>query len=467
MLSFATEFPVSNQCSRSDFVQAIKSWVLDSPHTVFDEADMLVLFNDDNSNIQKHNQSINILMIDKNSEFYFGVRHLATDKNIDWITEIAFSKNNFEAWVSVRTFREVPGPVVQVPAAKKPVVVRTLLDGLGGGADGELIASFRPHFLNNDDISKASSIILDKQIRHLPVVYISCDFHGKYYLDSSSIASDLCGMAHVVVEPNRAFSCRLQLDVASKNAYGGMIGIYWPDATGQRSFFNPRDFHRRSDLKKSIIDTVRSALLNRRPIYDCTWSAVQVMYSRKEYEYLKSSGSQNIDEYVRIFDYEQKTKDEKILSAENEIRRLKSEIKQHENRSPSKNGIWLSINKEQEYDEGEFLEIIFDAINDSIGRVESEGRRYHVLNDIKNSNESGNYLKSKKEALKNLLRSYKSMDARIRSGLVEMGFLISEEGKHYKLIYRGDRRYTSSLAKSGSDVRGGLNSASDICKKIF
>jgi hypothetical protein len=48
-----------------------------------------------------------------------------------------------------------------------------------------------------------------------------------------------------------------------------------------------------------------------------------------------------------------------------------------------------------------------------------------------------------------------------------MGFAISDEGKHYKLVFQGDDRYSFSLAKSGSDHRGGLNAASDISRLLF
>ena len=59
------------------------------------------------------------------------------------------------------------------------------------------------------------------------------------------------------------------------------------------------------------------------------------------------------------------------------------------------------------------------------------------------------------------------MEARTRRGLEEMGFSISDDGKHYKLVFQGDDRYTFTLAKSGSDHRGGLNAAGDIARLLF
>ncbi|HAZ61697.1 MAG TPA: hypothetical protein DCY89_09005 [Gammaproteobacteria bacterium] len=74
---------------------------------------------------------------------------------------------------------------------------------------------------------------------------------------------------------------------------------------------------------------------------------------------------------------------------------------------------------------------------------------------------------AKRGQLKQLLKGSSGVDAKVRRGLEEMGFTISEEGKHYKIVYQGDDRYTFTLPKSGSDYRGGLNAASDIARLLY
>jgi len=59
------------------------------------------------------------------------------------------------------------------------------------------------------------------------------------------------------------------------------------------------------------------------------------------------------------------------------------------------------------------------------------------------------------------------MDSKVKRALEEMGFEITDDGKHYKLTYEDDDRYTFTLPRSGSDRRGGLNAASDIAKRLF
>lgn len=59
------------------------------------------------------------------------------------------------------------------------------------------------------------------------------------------------------------------------------------------------------------------------------------------------------------------------------------------------------------------------------------------------------------------------MTPHILQELKDIGFEISEDGKHYKLTYFGDARYTIALAKTPSDYRSGQNNISIITKTVF
>ena len=71
------------------------------------------------------------------------------------------------------------------------------------------------------------------------------------------------------------------------------------------------------------------------------------------------------------------------------------------------------------------------------------------------------------ERLKKILKGAKGIDNKTRKNLKEMGFEITEESKHHKLVFRGDERYTYPFPKSSSDWRGGMNSAKDIGRSLF
>jgi hypothetical protein len=100
--------------------------------------------------------------------------------------------------------------------------------------------------------------------------------------------------------------------------------------------------------------------------------------------------------------------------------------------------------------------------------VPVDSRRQHVLDALLEANPPREDIAGEmRERLKVLLRGMRTVDAKIRRGLEDMGFSISEEGKHYKLVYRDDDRYTFTLPKSGGDYRGGLNAASDLGRLVF
>ena len=119
------------------------------------------------------------------------------------------------------------------------------------------------------------------------------------------------------------------------------------------------------------------------------------------------------------------------------------------------------------YDQ-EILGIVLDALADARKYVPPDSRRHHVLQSIVGANPLPHRTaNAHRDALKNLLRGTSTLDARIRRGLESMGFRISNGGKHYKLVYQEDDRYTYTLPKSGSDHRGGLNAANDIGRLMF
>jgi hypothetical protein len=302
----------------------------------------------------------------------------------------------------------------------------------------------------------------------LPIVYVSAGFHGTYKVDVERLASDLEGMAHVVVEPNRAFSVRLKIEVDSENVYGGTVGVYWPDGGGRRSFFQSAGFDSQDEVHRAILEEIRTALTNRRTLDRCTWAFVQETASRLSIEELTRSGSQELGKYIDTFDSELSARAERLEDAEREIARLHKELRIHEARLTRGTGSLLRTGAEQDLYPDEIVRIVRDAMSDYRTRVPPDSRRQHVLDTLLSANSVGDdEPASRREQLKELLRDERGLDAKTKRGLEEMGFAISDEGKHYKLVFQGDDRYSFSLAESGSDHRGGLNAASDISRLLF
>lgn len=465
MLSFATEFPVGESDTDS-FVAAVQQWLSGSPHTSIDHARFAEIPREGHWKVESDRESLEALLARSEGGDTVAFKHSIKDKDLDWTTYVVYSRTSFDTWVGVRTARESPQPLILLPQAKKPLVVRTLLEALRGGLDGELFVKDEPHWLGDTDIRMTARLINADADNYLPIIYVSAGFDDSLRVNPEPLARVLGGMAHVLVEPNRAFSRRLQIEVESRNVYGGRVGVHWPNGTRQIYFLNP-ETPTEFDVRQLVVSHLRSALLNRRPMVRCTWSNAEAQVAHAAFEQLKSSGSDKVEDYITTFDLDMKVKNEELAQAEREIQHLKSQLLAADAKHRQSSAIGIKAGTEQEFHDGEFNEIVFDALQEALSRVVRGSRREHVLAAITSSTNVSQVSKSNREELKRLLREYTSMDKHTRSGLEQLGFSVAEDGKHYKLVYRSDDRYTFSLPKSGSDHRGGLNAASDISKRLF
>ncbi|MGV8805853.1 MAG: hypothetical protein ACWA6Y_12930 [Polaromonas sp.] len=467
MLSFATEFPVSATATSGKFLAAVREWLLGSPHTVFKSSDFPLVDVQEEWSAKKSNEQIEVLRFDSTTSSAAAVRYTKIDDGLEWVSTVVFLQSSPAGWIGIRTSCESQHPSVRLPAARKPVFVRTFLNRLSGGLDGELTASASARILANSEVPLAARCLTGQTGCRLPVVYVSAKFQGGHSVNPTSLADALAGMAHVVVEPNRPFSVRLMQEVKSENIYGGAVGIYWPDGAGRRSFFPKQQFESSAELEHAVVDEVRLALVNRRPLARTTWASVQEQISRRKFAELRAAGSTAVEEYVQNFDKEAKAKQQELEDAELEISRLQAEIRRYQSQRPMQSGLSLQAAPEKDLFAGEILGIVHDALTDTIARVTNDSRRQHVLKRLVAANPPSGEAGAIRSRLKTLLRDYKSMDAKVKAGLQEIGFDIADDGKHIKIIFQGDDRYMFAMPKSGSDVRGGLNLAGDISRLLL
>lgn len=467
MLSFATEFPIQTTRTSTDFLVAVREWLLGSPHTAFEVSDLSEMETRDEFSAKKSNELIEVLKYESTASDMAAVRYTKSAQGLEWVSTIVLSRGQPSSWIGIRTSCESQHPAARLPVAKKPVFVQTFLTRLGGGTDGEIRMQAIPLRLTNSDIPLAARCMSGQAGCRLPLVYVSARFQGGHIVNVDSLAEALAGMAHVLVEPNRAFSVRLMHEVRSQNVYGGAIGVYWPEGGGRRSFFLHQESESPQEMERAVVEEVRSALANRRPLARVTWSAVQELISRRTFNALREQGSTEVQKYVDEFDKELKSKQEDIEDAEREISRLEAEIRKYQAQSPMQSGLILETAPEQDLYAGELLGVVRDALADAVNRVTEDSRRQHILNSIVQTNPPTGEAEAMRNRLKTLLRDFRSMDTKVRSELQDMGFEISEEGKHFKLVFQGDDRYTFTMPKSGSDHRGGLNLAGDISRLLL
>ena len=464
MLSFATEFPVRDSTA-DDFVASVRTWLIGSPHTALRNEHFDSIPFEGQWNIEVGREQVEMLMIRSGEQETAAVRYIARDGSLEWTTTVVFSRNG-DSWVGLRTARESYSAQLKLPAALKPHVVKTILNNLKGGLDGESYVSDKPVLLGLNDVNMTTRLMNGDADNYLPIVYMSCSFTGGHPVDPAPLARVLAGMAHVLVEPDREFSRMLQINVGSRNVYGGRVGVYWPN--GERSVYFIND-QMPSDgaVRKTLCGDIRTALLNRRSLSRITWSQAEAQIARKAFNTLRAAGSDNIEEYVAAFDSEIAIRESQLGEAEAEIQRLKSQLRTVDGGGGSQKGVRLDTGGEQSYFDGEVTETLRDALIRASENEQDGGRRQHLIQSIVSLMPVSDSMKHRRDVLKNALGQYKSMTRDARKALEDLGFAITDDGKHIKLVYMQDGRYTFILPKTGGDGRGGMNSVSDIAKRVY
>ena len=492
MISVATDFAVDPAHGPEDFLRAIASWLLDVERTAIAAEQLQALPTETSSRINTGGELLQTLIARQPDATVAGIRYSRQEEHLTWITTVVFSRRlkaqgngagnadlpdmaipetdtapADDAWLGIRIECTSSLPQAHLPVYRDPAIVPALLNALGGGLDGPLRVSNQHRLLAGHELPLAADLILGNSDHRLPIVYVSACFQPGHAIDPRRLASRLAGRAHVVVEPGNSFSRQLQALTKSTNVYGGTVGIYWPEGGEPRRFYLGTLYQTAAELGDAIQEDLHRTLRQRRPLPRCTWAHLREQVSQNTIAALKSAGSVSVDDYIRSFDEELAAKDQRLLEAEEEIERLRQELRQREVRSDDGN-ILLAPGTERNFYDQEILGIVLDALADARKYVRPDSRRQHVLQSIVDANPLPHRIATTRhETLKDLLCGMTTIDSRIRRGLESMGFRISNGGKHYKLVYQEDDRYTYTLPKSGSDHRGGLNAANDIGRLMF
>lgn len=462
MLSFFAEFPLRSG-TPADVLRSVAVWLKGSPHRVLPNEDLDSLASGQKEKIESSNQSVEVIRIDSNDEA-IGARHTSFDNGIIYSTTIVSRIIDEITWVSIGTDRASISPQISLKEARKPHIVKLLLRDLGGGLDGEIWVSDKAHLISESDENMAIRLLNGDSENHLPVIYLSRSFHGFLACDPDALARHLGGLAHVIVEPSRSFSRSIQIPTNSRNAYGGAVGIYLP--TGQRSLILP-DNQDEWQVRRAASEVVREALLTRLPMRGFSWAGIEAEKSRRNIEALKGAGSTDLDAFVREFDAENQALRDQTEALSSEISKLKAEL--HSLNAASSQGQLGGAKKfaVQDFFPGESDQFLREAIESAANNALEGSRRRDVLFEFLNSITPSDEIDKRRHALKQAISNSEDLDAKTEKILKDLGFSITSSGKHHKLVYFSDPRYTLTMAKTASDWRAGKNMAGEILRKIY
>lgn len=367
-------------------------------------------------------------------------------------------------------------------------------------SDGDLPVSQEPILLTRNNYRLLSNLIHGTAAYQLPVIYVSRMFTGEEPINTKRLAARLAGIAHVVVQGSASNNKLLRKCCDGKNEYNGAIGVYYPNSTGHRRFMDrpPHDRNYTEAFIRRIFLYTNSRKLG--DLY--TWQGVKNALLQEEIQRREETVARAEAQRQKILndfrDFQRKVNDEQaaikesamdeakaeanriLESFDEDMERLQSKIESltkanhilemenqllKEKSNDSKPVLYLAY--EEEYFPGEVKEMVLAAVSESLKEALEGSRRYDLLQDILKCNNYQNLRDNAAGQLKAILKDYKKMDPKSRQALEDLGFVITEEGKHYKLDYYGKGRYIATLAKSPSDRRCGKNNISILLNGMF
>ena len=132
---------------------------------------------------------------------------------------------------------------------------------------------------------------LGEAAKWLPTVYVSATGASAWLFSQREIeklAYDLGGIAHVVVEPDRAFSFHLRDETEGRNAYGGTVGLSAPGQGIVRRYYLGWQIQDGKELAAAIV-AAASTLRSQMPAFGWDWTELQEQALRVQREREKDS----------------------------------------------------------------------------------------------------------------------------------------------------------------------------------
>lgn len=134
-------------------------------------------------------------------------------------------------------------------------------------------------------------------------------------------------------------------------------------------------------------------------------------------------------------------------------------------RGGNENGFFYKSGEEAELYSGEKVELLYSVLSQVIDKYPPESRAHLLIDALLSANPKTGECDRITKELGEIFGNGDRLTKAGKSRLKDLGFTVTEDGTHYKIIFH-DPRYTFAVSKTPSDHREGKNLISDICKAI-
>lgn len=476
MLLFSALLEINDSMTKDAFVKLVIEWNQGSPHH---ENRIPGMQWNGEYNIRYGSDTLWMGIEEYRNQNIIAVRYEKIENDgVVWDTDYVMNFNDMK--MSIRLDRSYLEEALSMDAAfSTPHFITLLIEHGYIKDDGTLPVLRSPYFIKSNNLGVLADVINGQAKYRIPVVYVSKTAEGADPVDIWKLAGRLKGVAHVLVEESLLLNSSIRKQCADKNEYYGAIGVYFPNsAYGHRKFlyrtYDGIDAILAEKVIRSVIQYCNAQMVD--TLY--TWQGVNNALLRDRLDSRSAELLTVEKEKARAAE----ETDQLLELGDADIRRLKSQVEEltranealaYENQGlrakiESTDGLpVLYFGDEDEFFPNEIRLMLLDALKEALSRCAPGSRRRDVLADIISKNNCQHVIDERAAELKTLLKGYKNVSGSMKRTLQDLGFTISEEGKHYKLTYYGDGRYMITLAKTPSDGRSGLNIVTTIIKNML
>ena len=465
---YATQFPIDGSASLDDFMTLSKEWVAHSPHNGFSISDLDTLKG--HGDVVKsgiHRVESGQSLETRGEKLIETAARRYTNPNNGgdiWTTDLVGGKLGNKFWASVVVDHKTTQLDRPLELAKKPFIVKHVLENLGGGYDGMFKLTGKPYHVHDCELDKIAKVMTGRGKTMMPVIYVSRDINHLTFPDPNYLARRLRGVAHVLVGPSSpTFKKFLKEETGGINAHRGGVGIYWPQGT--RTILLDELFSKgvrlgQRTINDKIVNTVEFNMRHANLSGSITWPKIQQLHNADLIQSLRNKGGSS-DELVDLLD---KENDE----LKNEKHRLQQQVQTYEAalRQVPEQGQFTLPEMTGLYT-GEIKDIFLDYISQSTQNLREDSRRKAIGEQFLEDNPVSEHRDKLLAELKSALHSERGMSSKLSRKLKDAGFEVNEQDKSHPTVSIEGFHKEQPMPASGSDVRGGKNAYADLKKNFF
>ena len=476
MLVFSTKIPLREEITRPQCVQLFIDWVVYSKRYPFvaKDFDNYDVNGHENLDISKDGFSFSITFYKDDNLTLAACKLVTVNESEVWTTlNVAVCEKDTK-FLSVQTHCTKKIFSASLPKAKSPFTVKLFLRNNMYALDGGLPVTDRPIIMTPELIPTCGQIMQGKGLIAMPVVYISHDY-WPLDIDATGLAKELQGLAHVLVEQDNETSLALKEASHGKNVYRGYIGLYFPGASYYRRF-NLSEISGEKAYNE-IIEIVKATLLNKADAARYTWEEIIAMQGRQKVGKLQVDKAElgELKLWYKTFMNENERLEKELASEKeskaklfDENQRLLGILDGYKKTDRRDQPAIIKASKEKDLYPGEQTDIILEILRRRLKSLDKASRPSQIIEAILKANKKNGNGDRIQETIKRVF----SNGGDINSGaakreLQAIGFSVSKDGKHYKLVFADNPRYTFIVSATPSDYRSGENEISKIFRTLF